>query len=509
MDQIQTLSNAVDQALEVNTTYSTYEPQWRYLLESYMGGEEYRRAENLIRYQLEQDHEYAARLFATPLDNQCASVVSVYQSFLFRTPPERIFGSLEGMPEIDDFLSDADQDGQNLNAFMKDASTYASIFGHVWIMVTKPFMGAVTMAEEQASGIRPYVSMMTPLVVVDWDWTRTPTGKYQLSYFKYLEEVNGNFKVFKEWHENKIVTKVVDTENDRVTDEYEEQNGLGKIPAVCLYNKRGVQRGLGISDIQDIADHQRYIYNCYSEILQSIQMDTHPSLVATPETNVGTGSGALIHVPENIDPALKPYLLEFSGAGIDKILSSIQASIDAIEKMANIGAVRSTEARKMSGVAQQQEFELLNAKLSEKADNLELAEEQIWRLWSEYMGREWDGVVDYPGSFNIRDTDSEIQQLKTAADIVGDNPEARQEIASRVMEILGVELPTQAETAAPEVDLKELEHPITVSGENRVEHIQEMIMQGYTDKEMLALHPEITQQDIDSAKQELLDSGSE
>lgn len=447
MDQIQTLATAVSKAIEANSIYSTYEPQWRYLLESYMGGEEYRTAQNLVRYQLEQDYEYANRIRNTPLDNQCASVISVYQSFLFRNPPERTLGSIENLPETEDFIWDADMDGQSLDSFMKDASTYASIFGHCWVMVTKPYVGAATMAEEQAAGIRPYVSLLTPLVVTDWNWSRLPSGKYELDYLKYIEEVNGNIQVIKEWQPWSIATYIVDTDEDTIVEQYEEKNGLGKVPAVCLYNKRGVVRGLGISDIADIADHQRYIYNCYSEILQSIQMDTHPSLVATPETNVGTGSGALIHIPENIDPALKPYLLEFSGAGIDKILSSIQASISAIEKMANIGAVRSTEARRMSGVAQKQEFELLNAKLSEKADNIELAEEQIWKLWCEYMGRVWDGSIDYPGSFNITDTQSEIEQLKTAADIVGDNPQARAEIVDKVMTLLGIETPTAYEQA--------------------------------------------------------------
>jgi hypothetical protein len=60
------------------------------------------------------------------------------------------------------------------------------------------------------------------------------------------------------------------------------------------------------------------------------------------------------------------------------------------------------------------EFQLLNAKLSEKADMMELAEEQIWRLFGAYQGRVWDGEVDYPGSFNIRDTEREFAQLASA-----------------------------------------------------------------------------------------------
>jgi hypothetical protein len=206
-----------------------------------------------------------------------------------------------------------------------------------------------------------------------------------------------------------------------------------------VYNQKGIQRGLGVSDIADIADLQKYIYNGTSEIMQSIQMDTHPSLVATPETNVGTGSGALIHMPENIDPGLKPYLLEFTGAGVDKILSAIRQKEEAIDKIANTGAVRATESRTMSGVAMETEFQLLNAKLSEKADNLELAEEQIWRLFADYVGAQWTGKIDYPGSFNIRDTATEINQLRTAAETVGDDPQAKREIVGAVMQWMGID----------------------------------------------------------------------
>jgi uncharacterized protein (DUF433 family) len=34
-----------------------------------------------------------------------------------------------------------------------------------------------------------------------------------------------------------------------------------------------------------------------------------------------------------------------------------------------------------------------------------------------------------------------------------------------------------------------------------------MIMEGYTDPQILAMHPEITQADIDAAKQQLLNTG--
>jgi hypothetical protein len=491
MDSIQTLSNAVKAALSGNTLYQNYFDTWKYYLESYTGGEEYRSAGHLVRYQLENEREYNARLEQTPLDNHCNSVISVYNSFLFREQPVREFGQIEGSREVKEFLKDADYDGRSLTAFMKDVATWASVFGHCYVMVTKANIGATTRAEEQAQGVRPYVSYLTPLVVLDWEYTRSPVGRYELTYFKYLEDVNGQINTVKEWRQDSITTTVVDTENNHVIEITEEPNQLGKIPAVCVYNQKGIARGIGVSDIADISDLQKFIYNGTSEIMQSIQMDTHPSLVATTECNVGTGSGALIHMPENMDPGLKPYLLEFTGAGVDKILSAIKQKEDAINNIANTGAVRATESRTMSGVAMEVEFQLLNAKLAEKADNLELAEEQIWRLFSEYLGVAWQGSIDYPGSFNIRDTGSEIQQLQNAK-LAATNPIVLEEIDAKILAWMGVD------------DYEMVDHD-TTTPDNRSEHIQQMIMDGYTDDAILEMHSEITAADIASAKASLLD----
>ena len=129
MNIIETLSNELKQLLQGNLLYQTYSLQWQYLLESYVGGQEYRDAEHLTRYQLETDGEYAARLKTTPLDNHCQSVISVYNSFLFREEPNRDFSNNTESFELEMFLRDADLDGRSLNAFMKDVATWSSVFG--------------------------------------------------------------------------------------------------------------------------------------------------------------------------------------------------------------------------------------------------------------------------------------------------------------------------------------------------------------------------------------------
>lgn len=436
MDQVTIIDNAVAEFLSGNTVYSEYENQWQYLYESYLGGEDYRNAQHLVKYQLETSGEYAARLRNAVLQNHVSSVISVYTSFLFRNSPERNWANFEGMPELDKFIYDADKDGRSFNNFMKDCSTYASVFGHVWVVISKPNVGATTRAQEIEMGVRPYVSMLTPLVVLDWNYTREADGSYRLDYFKYIEDVNGSVKTLKEWTPEIIRTTVVDSEKGVFVERYEEINGLGHLPIVCVYNKRSLVRGIGISDVADIADAQRFIYNMVNEIDQSVRIDSHPSLAKTESTIAAAGAGSIIQMPDDLDPGLKPYIIQTSGANIDAILKTIEQTVESIDKQANIGAVRTTAARTMSGVAMETEFSLLNARLAEKGTQLELAEEEIFKHFGHYYGLEWEGVVNYPDTFNIRNRQGDLDMLLKAATAPVNSVEYKREIARQIARII-------------------------------------------------------------------------
>lgn len=422
------------QVTSPNLLYNDYKDRWQFYLESYMGGDEYRSAGHLSKYVNENAREYQARLYATPLDNHCRSVVSVYTSFLFREAPDRELGSLEYDSTVEDFMEDADLDGRSLDQFMKEVGIWSNVFGHCWVILSKPNVGAVTMADELESGVRPYVNLLTPLAVIDWKWNRTPMGRYELTYFKYVEDTNPNATIIKEWTNESITTYEVDNEQKVVNSEQVEVNGLGRIPAVISYGTRSPVRGIGASSISDIADHQRKIYNELSEVEQSIRLNGHPTVVKTADVEMSAGAGSIALMPDNMDPGLKPFMLNVS-TDIGAIYNSIAASVAAIDKMANTGAIRTSEARSMSGIAMRTEFELLNAKLSEMADNLELAEEQLWQFYAVYQGRVWDGEIEYPGSFNIQDEDAEINRLKVAKETATD-PAVLRVIDEQLLEVL-------------------------------------------------------------------------
>jgi len=453
MSIIQIVDEQLGRIASPNRFYNYNRANWRFLLVSYMGGEDYQRYQLLTRYQLETDMEYGQRLQQTPLHNHCKSVINVYNSFLFQEKPERDLGTLEGLPETLDFLDDADLDGRDLDAFMKEVSTWASVFGHCWVLMSKPDIGAITKADEEAVGVRPYASILSPLVVIDWRWERDVTGRYELVYVKYVEEINGSVQTVKEWTTETITTHEVNYDTREELAETVVPNNLGFIPLVIVYNQKSLVRGFGVSAIQDIAKTQQFIYNQLSEVEQAIRLDNHPSLVKTNETMASAGAGSIVAMPENLDPGLKPYLLETSGAQIGGIYQSIDHATAAIDLMANTGSVRASGQKLLSGVAMATEFQLLNAKLAEMAGNLEDAEEQMWEIFARFQAREWTGEIRYQDSYGIQDKNAEYTKLQVAK-ASATSPDVLAMIDRKLIELLAEDL--SIEEAGPSATSEEL-----------------------------------------------------
>ena len=193
----QTLLEQYVEVMSTNLLYQRNQDHWEYLLNSYMGGVEYQRGQYLTRYVNETEREYSARIAATHLENHCRSVISTYISFLFREAPTRDFDKNSESFELEMFLRDADMDGRSFDAFMKEVSVWASVFGHCWVLVVKPSVGAVTRSDESLLNVRPYVNLVTPLTVTDWNWNRKPNGEFELTYFKYIEESNGILQTYR------------------------------------------------------------------------------------------------------------------------------------------------------------------------------------------------------------------------------------------------------------------------------------------------------------------------
>ncbi len=392
---------------------------WEFYIRSYLGGNDYKNGYYLHRYILETPEEFDQRVRHAPLDNHCKNVVQIYTSFLFRVPPTRDYGSLDGDPQLESFIADADLDGRNFDTVMREVQMNASIYGNCWVIVDKPQTNFKTRAEELQQDIRPYVSIYTPENVVNWNYRRAASGRFYLDYLVLVEDINEDRAILKVFTEETISTfEVEEYEKEYAEGEAklleEIPNPIGKIPAVNVYNLRGAKRPIGISDLADVAYLQQSIYNDYSEKEQLIRLANHPSLVKTPNVEASAGAGSIIEIPEDMQADLKPYIIQPSGQNLDGIMKCIQMKVDAIDRITHMGSVRATGQQIASGIALQTEFQLLNARLSEKADYLENAEEHIWGLFAKWQDRDWDGSVDYPDTFDIRDWANDLQYLQMA-----------------------------------------------------------------------------------------------
>ena len=392
---------------------------WEFYIRSYLGGNDYKNGYYLHRYILESPEEYDTRVRHTPLDNHCKNVVQIYTSFLWRVPPSRDYASLDGDPQLISFIKDADLDGRSFNTVMREVQMNASIYGNCWVVVDKPQTNAKTKAEELEQDIRPYVSIYTPENVVNWNYSRASSGRFYLDYLVIVEDINAERAIVKVFTEETISTyeveeyeKEVKTGGSRLIEEI--PNPIGVIPAVNVYNLRGHKRPIGISDLSDVAYLQQSIYNDYSEKEQLIRLANHPSLVKTPNVEASAGAGSIIEIPEDMDSALKPYIIQPSGQNLDGIMKCIQNKVEAIDRITHMGSVRATGSQIASGIALQTEFQLLNARLSEKADYLENAEEHIWSLFAKWLNKDFDGTINYPDTFDIRDWANDMQYLQMA-----------------------------------------------------------------------------------------------
>lgn len=475
--------------INAHPEWKEYIKEWQFLKDSYVGGHEYFEGEYLTSYIYESREEYEERLANTALDNHVRAIVSIFNSFLFRQPPKRDFGSIQNDPGLMPFLEDADMDGRSFDSIMRDVSTYATIYGHCWAVIDKPMTNAQTRAEELAQGIRPYISIFTPENVIDWEYRRAPNGAYYLTYLKIFEGNDAGRDVFRIYTPELITVMSIGAGDEDASEDMVIPNALGMIPAVCVYSQRSSERGVGISDVADVARMQKAIYNELSELEQLERISNHPSLVKTNGVSAHAGAGALITVPDDTPEGLKPYLLQPSGASIDSLLNSINQKIETIDRMSHMGGIRSIESRRLSGVALATEFQLLNARLAEKGDNLEHAEEQIWRIYAAWQGAVWDGTVKWPDTFNIQDKYNDMVMLKTAKEAGITDPILNKEVEDQMLKLIVDEERYNEIKAMPPKDT--IVHVPVTSSNDLVKHLRDMVNAGYSDEEILALHPEI------------------
>ena len=150
-------------------------------------------------------------------------------------------------------------------------------------------------------------------------------------------------------------------------------------------------------------------------------------------------------------PDARPYWLEPPHSSLTEIREWVKQDITEIHRIAKMGGVKSVEDFNVakSGVALELEYQQLYAALSEKADNLEQAEMQVLELWAKWEDEEFDGVIDYPDDFSVKDIDRDLANAIKAQSVQVDSMTFQRELQKK---IVGVVLPKLDETVQATID---------------------------------------------------------
>jgi len=435
---------------ELMATHPDYDAnieQWRFFLSSYFGGRHYRDGNYLLQHPFESSTNYERRKKIAYYYNYCGPVVDIMVSHLFRRPVKREFGKLSMDSLFTRFLRDVDFEGSSLAQFMRDAGRFASVYGRVSIVVDRPRLAVSTRGEAEELGLRPYLSLVTPENLIDWSYASTETGRPVLEMVK-INEGNGRYRI---WTTEAWELWQMDAETEEVVPVDGDLHELGQVPVVNLYNKKSGVRMIGLSDIQDISDINKNIYYLCSDAKEIIENTAFPML-AVPYEKGGADEKEI--GPRNIiqfDPesSAKPFWLEPPHSSLSEIREWVKQDIGEIHRIAKMGGVRLAEDFRgaRSGVAIELEYQQLYAVLSEKADNLEQAELGVLSLWSAWEGKSFDGLIDYPDDFSLKDLDGEISRLFKAMEAGIESAtfrrEAHKSVVGKVMPKLNPELKAQ------------------------------------------------------------------
>jgi len=407
---------------------------------SYIGGEEYRGGNYLVKHEKELKVAYKRRMKEATYTNYCAPVIDIMNDFLYRERPARsLEKTANGNPALTEFINDADMMGRDFATLMAEISRWASVYGHMGVVIDKPISNeAVSRAQELDFGVRPYMTKYMPSDIINWEFENTYNGPPVLATLALRETsvVEGE-EVFRIWTRTtwqlfRRVAKKNGTGKAEISLIDSGDHPLKLIPFVLVRNKDNLESMEGISTLVDIAETNRYIYRLDSAAFEVIGKTAFPFL----EMPVDTRQGAVVDdagedivigtsnvLERDIDDRVGHRWIEPSHGSLQRMLEWRTQAVADIREMAKMGGVSDSTRRQgagaYSGTGMEVKFQQMNAVLSSKATLMERAETNILKFVLMWENKPTDNVsVRYPRKFGIRDAITDLDSALRAKELV-------------------------------------------------------------------------------------------
>lgn len=341
-------------------------------------------------------------------------------------------------------LLDADLTNRSMNGFMEGVGDLTSIYGHCWVAVDMPQKG-------QGDLGRPYVCAINPLNVWDWEFDYYG-GRPMLKCVKVMEMEEQDCYYIKCYY-------LGDANTPSYWESYELEKGPSKmeepaklvgtgtyppgmsLPIFIAYGRRDPRTiDLGISDIDGASDAMREFYKLECEKYTALQF-AHTIIRADKGISIPVHAGAIVRANEGQVEAIP-----IDTGDVDAIIRAQQDILEQIEALTGLGGLRNSKNQIASGVAIIEERKQLHRLAKSKARLMEVTEEMIYTYAARFMNVRWAGEVAYNTDYEAHDTNYRMAIIKSAKELVGDNPMIQALITK---EIIGMLAP---DTAIPEYE---------------------------------------------------------
>lgn len=425
---------------------------WRWLLDSYEGGQAYRTAiygidtrmqpiRNLRRHKFEypandagspyasmgppayadqataaNDDSYELRRSRTPIPTFVSECINIHLSKIQKREVTR-----DAPAQITKWWENVDGKGTNLDDYM--ASVVAPIFltlGQLDVIVDLPAVPEGETLTSRADEIRlgmdvPVLSYILPENLIWWQLDRL--GYYERCLVREIKDDGCSYRYWTKdfWAE-------YDDDGNMIGQKVEHP--YGRVP-ICrvFYERRARCRNVGRSHYEETADLQREYYNRDSELILSDTLQAHP-MVQAPEDYI-TADGEIKTGPDYVLPKKLMSggtgqsfyegwdILDFPKGASDSIRLNKQDIRDAVDRanaLTKPAGAAGTGAGTVSqsGISKQMDQAAGNDLLAKIAKALERVEGEISELYYLVAGRGKidmaaleKTVIEYPTEFDL------------------------------------------------------------------------------------------------------------
>lgn len=436
-DQSEAAQREIERLRSEHPDYEAMEERWEFFLSAYEGGPDYVSEETLFRHQREHSEDFQDRLKRAVYANYCQPLVDFVPEFIYsqgvhRVPPKEL------KKVFDNFKSNVDRSGTELNAFMEQVAEDARIFGHTWVGIDKvplPDNEELPLSDARAEelGIKvPYFYLVRPLEVLDWVTDQFGNYLYIKRREIYWEKTGRRGQPFRkverytEWTLDDIKVSKIDITEDsagKLLPKLRMPNKWNLIPFVQFFYKRSkVNKDMGISFLNDIAYQNRSVFNYTSYLDEFLARQCFNLLAMETDTAVPTrdraegriGSNNVLYVPKNaqhmpeyVTPPVDPadFIQSERAAAIKEMYR--QAAQDIMAEIFSGSDIPSADAQK-------QAFSRTIPMIAKMADMMQFGEVSLWTIWSTMQDQKWDeGVIAYRDDYSVTNVQDLLLQLST------------------------------------------------------------------------------------------------